>query len=353
MGEGKKEQEKLNKDATGKIIFLIILCILLVGIIVAGVWIQNLRSLPDTSREGYNTYDKHVVLITDEGNEAFWESVYNSALEEGKENGVFVERFGQNLAVRYSKNQLLEMAIQASVDGIIVEGDDSEETVSLIDRAVADGIPVITIVSDCSGSSRQGYVGINSYNIGTAYGTQMLKLLEENPDESNRVLVVSNQEGESASLNLVLLGIRETLGEKFSEDEISVDTAVIGIDDTFAVEEYMRELFLYKEKFPKVLVCLDSIATSQAYQAAVDYNSVGDCYILGYYDSDVILSAVSKGVISQTLSLDTVQMGKMAVEAFCDYSETGYMNGYMAVDMRMIDKSTADAMLSEESEVEP
>ena len=65
--------------------------------------------------------------------------------------------------------------IRASVDGIIVTGDDEEETVELIDEAVDAGIPVVTILSDCIESRRQCFVGSNNYNIGQEYGRQILK----------------------------------------------------------------------------------------------------------------------------------------------------------------------------------
>lgn len=346
----KKEQEtKLNRPRE---IIMLVVWIIIIVIVIVYVWIQSLHLFSDTKVQDYNLYDKHLALIGESGNDTFWDSIYNSATDAGRENGIYIERFGKNLAVNYSKNELLQMAIQASVDGIIVVADESEETTKLIDEAVSEEIPVVTILSDCTGSKRQSYVGVNNYNVGQEYGNKIIEAYNNDHSiKTDKILVVMNPETEKASGNLILLGIRETIDEYFGAKSI-VDTASIENGDDFAMEEYMRDIFLEKNELPDVLVCLDPISTSLAYQAAVDYNHVGDCMILGYYDSESILSAVSKGVISYTLSLDTAQIGKLAVEALEDYYQTGYTNGYMAVDMKMIDRQMADTILNSEDEVQ-
>ena len=148
---------------------------------------------------GYSTYNRHYAMITGSGDEDFWAEVYESALEEGKKRGIYVERFGENLAVDYDRTELLDMAIRASVDGIIVTGDDEEETVELIDEAVDAGIPVVTILSDCIESRRQCFVGSNNYNIGQEYGRQILKML---PEGAGQVLVLLDENRTDSSQNL-------------------------------------------------------------------------------------------------------------------------------------------------------
>ena len=134
----------------------------------------------------YETYSRHYVMITGRDESDFWDRVYESALAEGKERGVYVERFGENLAVEYDRNELLELAIQASVDGIIVPGDEDDKTVALLDEAVKNGIPVVTVLRDSTGSLRQCFVGDNSYNLGQEYGRQILELLSEKKEEMER-----------------------------------------------------------------------------------------------------------------------------------------------------------------------
>ncbi|MCQ2500608.1 MAG: substrate-binding domain-containing protein, partial [Lachnospiraceae bacterium] len=110
-------------------------------------------------------YSKHYALITGDSNEQFWSQVYESAKERAAEEGAYVEWFGKNLAVSYSVTDLTRMAVNASVDGIILQATDNEETKELIDRAVELGISVVTVLSDCQISNRQAYVGVNNYDV--------------------------------------------------------------------------------------------------------------------------------------------------------------------------------------------
>lgn len=283
-------------------------------------------------------------MITGSGDEDFWAEVYESALEEGKKRGVYVERFGENLAVDYDRTELLDMAIRASVDGIIVTGDDEEETVGLIDEAVDAGIPVVTILSDCIESRRQCFVGSNNYNIGQEYGRQILKML---PEGAGQVLVLLDENRTDSSQNLILLAIRETLEEALgSLNAVEVDTYAIDGSRDFSAEESIRDIFL-SEELPDVLVCLNAVHTRCAYSAAVDYNKVGTVQMIGYYDSDTILDAVSKNIIQATVALDTAQMGELSVKALDEYVETGYTNGYMAVDIHVITPDEAEELMEQ------
>ena len=293
----------------------------------------------------YTTYERHYALITDQGDEDFWEEVYTSALEEGKSRGVYVERFGAELAVDYSREQLLDMAVRAAVDGIIVAGDDTEETVELINGAVEQGIPVVTVLNDCIESRRQCFVGSNSYNIGQEYGEQILQML---PEGAGQVLVLTDESRRDSSLNLILLAIRETLADALgTKNDVSVEALAVDNSRSFSAEESIRDIFL-DDELPDVMVCLNAVHTRCAYTAAVDYNQVGRVQILGYYDSDAILDAVSKNIIQATIGLDAAQMGELSVEALDEYVETGYTNSYMAVDIYVITPEEAEELTEQE-----
>lgn len=306
----------------------------------------------------YNTYSRHYVMITGSEDSDFWDRVYESALEEGKTRGVYVERFGENLAVKYDRNELLELAIQASVDGIIVPGDEDEATVALLDMAVEREIPVVTVLRDSTMSLRQCFVGNNSYNLGKEYGKQILELLAEEDgeddaslqtDASLRVLVLTDESRMDTSQNLILLGIRETLEQFLGENHgVVVETALVDNTRSFSSEESIRDIFLNSEGLPDILVCLSAVHTRCAYQAAVDYNKVGTVQMLGYYDSEAILDAVAKNIIYSTIALDTDQMGRLCVQALDEYVETGHTNGYMAVDTLLITAEKAEKIVGEE-----
>lgn len=80
----------------------------------------------------------------------------------------------------------------------------------------------------------------------------------------------------------------------------------------------------------------------------MDYNQVGTVQMLGYYDSEAILEAVSKNILYSTIALDTEQMGRLCVQALDEYVETGYTNNYMAVDTRLIRAAEAERLVNQE-----
>ena len=329
-------------------IFVLVAIFILIPL---GLTVFGYKIYVGTSREIEQTasYDRHYVMITGNEDSVLWDSVYDSALEEAEKRGIYVERFGKGLAVEYERNQLLKMAVQASVDGIIVVGDESEETVAYINDAVDHGIPVVTVFNDCSGSRRQCFVGSNNYHVGEEYGEQIKEILKANPKSYTRkVLVLMEENPKDASSNLILLGMRECLEEELGEPcAVAIETAQVDNSGSFSAEEYIRDLFLDEKQVPDILICLSDIYTQCAYQAAVDYNKVGDVQILGYYCSDQLLDALSKDIVKATITPDTEKMGRLCVQALDEYERTGYTNGYEAVDLRIVTSADAKKLLAE------
>ena len=228
-------------------------------------------------------------------------------------------------------------------------GDEDDKTVALLDEAVKNGIPVVTVLRDSTGSLRQCFVGDNSYNLGQEYGRQILELLSEKKEEMEspvKILVLMEESRMDTSQNLILFGIRETLERELGENHsTTVETALVDNTRSFSSEESIRDIFLNLEELPDVLVCLNAVHTRCAYQAAVDYNKVGTVQMLGYYDSETILDAVAKNIIYSTIALDAGQMGRLCVQALDEYTQTGYTNSYMAVDTKLITAKEAKRLV--------
>lgn len=303
----------------------------------------------ENANETYTECERHYVLITNGENDDFWDHVYQSALAEGLENQAYVERFGSTLSVDYTRNELLKIALLASVDGVIVEADEDKETQTLIDALVNANIPVVTALKDCSASLRQCYVGSNNYDTGVLYGQKIADLMKGR--RKAEVLVVSSGDTPGPYENLILLGIRETVAELLPNCKVKVDIANISRNSSFAEEEYYNSLFM-DDDLPDVLICQNALGTICAYQSAIDHNQVGKVEIIGFYDSPAILAEVQKKVLTATLSIDAEQIGISCVRALEDYYAYGYTSGYQAVRMALIDSTMAAGPGSEEVEEE-
>lgn len=338
----KSDSRKRQINSTGLVVACIAFAVLSVVVALASFIFYRDQIVEGTSiLESYEneTYDKHYVMITGESGLSFWQNVYKSAKEQAAYEGAYLEFLGTNLDVEYSETELMKIAIESHVDGIIVEANDDTEMVDLIQEATDNNIPVVTVLGDCPGSKRISYVGMGSYNLGQEYGNLVCEILQEKqqPKAQYRIVVLMNEGSYDASQNLVYSGIQETVNEKYQGNaEVLIKTEQINQRTAFGAEEVVRDIFLSEKESPDVVICLDEMHTACAYQAAIDYNKVGEVSILGYYQSETILNGIDTNVIYATLTVDTYQMGSSCIHALTEYEKTGYVSDYMAIETFLI-----------------
>ena len=217
----------------------------------------------------------------------------------------------------YTVQDKLRIAIDSGVDGIILNGGSSEETDRLLEEAVGKGIPVVTALDDSAYNLRKCFVGVNNYILGQEYSRLCFELLSENPRDS-RVVVLMDSSSTGTGKNTMFWGMRETLDEKIRETgwgyEIKVQAVSIDSSNAFMTEEAIRKLLVTEEEHPDILICLSETDTRRAYEAVVDYIKVGEVRILGYYQSEGILDAIQKKIISSTVVVDGEQLGSFCVQ---------------------------------------
>lgn len=347
MSEHQTKEWKKNKFVLISIgAMLVMILITMCGLIFFKIKIQN--SMKEDMHISKESYDKYYVMITPDSDSSFWQSVFEGAKEEAKKNHAYVEILGDNLSVSYSEAEQLRIAIDAKVDGIIVEANESAQMLELINEAVQEGIPVVTALGDNTASVRQSYVGISSYNLGREYGKQVNTLADayfkgdtadmaDKKNEPLQVLVLINANADDSSQNILFSAIQETVESKSDHaGQINLEARAIDTEGAFTAEESIRNIFMTEEDLPDIILCLDELNTTCVYQEIVDYNKVGQITIVGYYDSETILKAIEHNVIYSTISVDTKQMGEYCAEALNEYLQTGYVSEYYAVDTNVI-----------------
>lgn len=303
---------------------------------------KRLANLEAGDNLNYNTYKYHYALISEESDAPFWEAIYEGALDKGKELDVYVERTGCSLPSTYPLKDLMKMAVASKVDGIIIEPNGDEEITNLINMADKAGIPVITVLNDEPNSKRKSYVGVNSYNQGQIYGKQVLEVINEG---KKNVTVLLNSDSSVASKNMIYSSISEMVAGK----NVNVKSINVNTQTTFSSEENIRNIIKDTAEPTEVLVCLTAVDTRCAYQAVVDYNKVGVIDIIGYYDSELILSGIQKDIIYSTMIIDAKQMGAYCVEALDEYMQTGQVSDYFSVDLYAINKNNVNDYIKDES----
>lgn len=374
-------------------VFLTAACILFT-VLMAGyiLWFYKGSFQEETAGE---TYGRYYIMITQDGKSAFWQSVYQGAYERALQENVYVDWLGNDQFQDYSVEEQMEIAIASGVDGIIVTASEEEKMTVLIDRADAAGIPVVTLYGDNTQSTRCSFVGVGSYNLGREYGRQALKIMRERlvGTQETRLAMMTEEDGvttetETAAVamgalggseamlksvsvevgtearpirvtllvnpfansldqNILYSGIQETIEQE--RGNMVVELSQQSVDDTnaFSVEESVRDIFMGGE-VPDILICLNELNTTCAYQAVVDYNKVGAVSILGHYVSDTILNAIDRGVIYATVDIDTAQMGAFCIDALQEYHDLGYTSQYFTTDISLITRDNVDEYLAGE-----
>lgn len=339
---------KNKKSLSYKLIiaFFVLIIILIIGSVISmKVLLGDVQSATGYTDEKYL---HHYAFIKPEGDEDFWNNVYLGAKQTGEELGVYVEDFGDSLTVDYTAEELLRIAIDAGVDGILIDGDSSATTMDLINAAAVNNIPVVTIMDDCVETDRICFVGISSYAMGRQYGEQIIKLLDDS-EQILSVTVMMDLEHDNSGQDLVIAGITDVFAEAGLDARLDIEGIYIDNSMAFGAEEEIRDIFL-NDELPDIMIALDAVYTRCLFQAAVDYNKVGECRIYGFHDSNDILDAVSKNIIDATISVNTYDMGSAGVEALEEYLNTGYVSAYLAQDTNIISVNEAKARLYAENE---
>lgn len=371
------ENGKQNRRRGIHPMFLTAVCIMLT--VVMAVYVLRFYQGSYQEEAGGETYDRYYMMITQDNKSSFWQSVYQGASERAREENVYVDWLGNDQFRNYSVEEQMQVAIASGVDGIIVTASESEEMTALIDQAAGKGIPVVTLYGDNTQSARCSFVGVGSYNLGREYGRQAIKIARERlvgaMGESGLTMSLLN-DGESAIIteadadvgtaecpikvtllvnayakgldqNILYSGIQETIEQE--RGDTAIELSLQSVDDTnaFSVEESVRDIFMNGD-IPDILICLNELNTTCAYQAVVDYNKVGTVSILGHYISDTILNAIDRNVIYATIDIDTAQMGGFCVDALQEYHDLGYTSQYFTADISLVSKDNVDAYLEGE-----
>ncbi|MBO7710212.1 MAG: substrate-binding domain-containing protein [Lachnospiraceae bacterium] len=324
----------MNKTNRSVVIVEIIVFVV-AGLLLALYFYADNRLLTMENSENAGTrLEKHIAFISQDDSD-LWQAVFESAKESAKSSKAYIEWIGKDAPVTYSLSDCMRIATAAGVDGIILHKSPDEQMTDLINEAAAEEIPVIMALEDDEDSERVSYVGMNSYQMGDHYARQIISCLS--PGE-NSVLVITGSslaEGGGALMYSQMLQAVEQgkdAGQQAVFEVMEVDTGT-----SFETEEAIRDIFVSRERLPDIIVCLDLTATECVAQALVDYNEVGNVSVIGFYASDTVEEAITRGIIHSTLGIDAEEIGRICVEALEEHFTLGRVSSYFNIGLSVID----------------
>lgn len=325
---------KISKDRIAASILAGIVLVLFFATIAGLFYYRNtIRRLDEVQEEAYAEYTRLYAYIAEDPESKISNRIFKEISEYAQENGCYVEMTGQNLSTTYSKADRINIAISSKVDGIILEGDNSEETADLVRKASSKGIPVVTVLSDCVSSPRKSYIGLNNYSLGKEYGIALGHIaLDKKVDSLSVLILTDNDEGNYDDV------IRTGIQEYAVGRSIELESSVVDTSTPFTSQEDVLTILDNMEQIPDVIICLNERTSESAYQCIVDKNLVGKTTVLGYYDSDTILKAIDKGSVYATFSIQSRYVAEQCVNALNGYIETGFVSEYLSSDYILINK---------------
>jgi ribose transport system substrate-binding protein len=247
-----------------------------------------------------------LVLISQELDSPFWTEVEYGAFEAAGRYGVSLEAWGTfGLNERDFLNHI-EIAIASDVDGIIVQGLDTDEFKNLTKlKATSSGIPIITIANDvpANESLRRTYVGSDHYEAGGMIARQLLS--DMGFVGKVNIMVSDRQEDFQRSR---LKGILDVL-----TNYPTIETEIMSSGDSRAKVVQVTNQVLNRDPSTKAYIAVSANHASVIIQEIKKRSRVKDYYIYSFDDSPDTLSLLEEGSIDALIAQSPADMGEESV----------------------------------------
>lgn len=258
-----------------------------------------------TATEGHRDQYR-LVLISQELDSPFWTEVEYGAFEAAGRYGVSLEAWGTfGLNERDFLNHI-EIAIASDVDGIIVQGLDTDEFKNLTKlKATSSGIPIITIANDvpANESLRRTYVGSDHYEAGGMIARQLLS--DMGFVGKVNIMVSDRQEDFQRSR---LKGILDVLN-----NYPTIETEIMSSGDSRVKVVQVTNQVLNRDPSTKAYIAVSANHASVIIQEIKKRSRVKDYFIYSFDDSPDTLSLLEEGSIDALIAQSPADMGEESV----------------------------------------
>jgi len=176
------------------------------------------------------------MIIPKETTQEFWMTIHAGALKAEKELGnVEVGWQGPEKDDRVQRIQLVQSAVAAGVDGIVLAPLDARALVLPVETAVAKGIPVVVIDSGLESTKPVSYISTDNYHGGVLAAQRMGKLL----GGEGRVILLRYAVG-SESTEQREKGFTDTLSKEFPRITLLTESEYAGTTSDQAQQNQQR-----------------------------------------------------------------------------------------------------------------
>jgi ribose transport system substrate-binding protein len=298
---------------------------------------------------GAHTADEYFVLIAANVQLPYWKTAasgFSHAASEFK--GIRSDVMGPQSYDPKAERDAVDEAVQKKVTGILISAADPSLKDS-IDKAVAAGVPVITIDSDAPSSKRLFFIGTNNYQAGFTGGQRLAKELK------GKGSVVVFTMPDQPNLQDRLRGYKDALAKT---PDIKI-TRVVDIqgDPRIAFDTTTQIVGKERDKVD-AFVCLEAQSGKEVAGVLNSYHVTGKPVIAMDTDQET-LDWIQKGVIAATISQKPYTMAFVGMQMLDnlyhhkpasldkDWSVDSYapIPSFVDTGSDVIDKSNVDSFI--------
>ncbi|MGZ2487338.1 simple sugar transport system substrate-binding protein [Rhizobium pisi] len=260
--------------------------------------------------------DIHIVAVTHgQANDPFWSVVKNGVNAAAKDMGVSVDYRAPETFDMVSMGQLIDAAVNQKPDGLIVSIPDASALGPSIKKAVAAGIPVISINSGSDVSKELGallHVGQDEYTAGKAAGAKLHEL-------GGKEGLCVNQEVGNVALDLRCKGFADGFGGKVTVLPVSNDPA--------DVRAKVKAALSSNAAVDTVMALGAGTAGEPSLSAVEDVGMTGKIKVATFDLSAGFLKAVAGGKAAFAIDQQQFLQGYLPVVFLTNYAKYGLIPG--------------------------
>lgn len=276
----------------------------------------------------------NVLVACTSREESFGRQIFRGAQAMAQKYDATIEFYmSDSQSDRASHQMIFDYASYIEADGVIAVLEGAEDGLSLPCLNDGSPIPMVTVGHYNPDLSQISYIGINYSELGVLIGNEILSsvskiknvciLYPDFPDNQNysilmdALLELTNKNNQLVMQNVFVPQNSSSSGENF----------------------YFRQLA--DSEFPMIVVSLTEETTVLAAQTALDMNLTGKVRIIGFSHGAESRNYYEKGIISELILVNSLEIGKQAVEEIFEYKKNGYANSYIVAGIDILKKGGA------------
>lgn len=239
----------------------------------------------------YHSSSERYVFVVTNSALPYWQEARAGFLEAGKEMGVKVEFTGPASYAPQAELDAFKSAAASHPSGILVSPAQPDLFTTVIDGAVASGIPVICVDSDSPRSRRILFIGTDNYGAGLTMGRLMATLMRQHGQLA--VITIPGQ----FNLDERLRGLEDALKAYpyMSFYQVANDRG-----DSHVAEQEVSAVLTQNPNLGGI-VCVEASGGPGAAAAVDQAGDGGKVPIVAMDANSETLNWISKGVINETV----------------------------------------------------